>query len=1225
MKENKRMPKRLSSLATLLGLAGLLSLAILPIASASAASPWWQVLSGSRPTNLWTATDNVQEISSEVDSESGALAVGMTVDGNSIGCLGGGSYFGFYSADELCQLLGYPEAIETAADLKAALEGPFGTSTVEVSGGPAGSAPLVVTVPGRPAPEIKLKNNAGEPFIGTATNTVLSQGGSGRLVLTLTNLGNAKLDATSSHVKIVDKLPEGAIATGVEAIAGFQDKSGPVQCAVEAPEEVICKFEGELPSFEAIEVEILTSLPGSPPVALGGAPGEVSVSGGNAPAASAPQTLNVSPDPVRFGIERFSAEAEEEGGSPVRQAGSHPFQFTTTLQLNAGAVSGDDLTKIVEQPALPRNLRFPLPAGLIGNATIAPQCTMTDFLTRPPNEIFLNSCPDESAIGVASVTIIAPGSLGLVRQAVPVFNLPPAHGEPARFGIFPVGDPVVIDTALEPDDKYRIVASVSNVTQLAQLLASTTTLWGTPGDPRHDNARGWSCTDRIFKTNPCARPSGLGEGAFLRMPVNCNSPLDFGMAVEPWNAPLGSVIDSTSASGEPMLGCNRVPFDPTVSSAPTAKLAESPSGLDFKLTMPNSGLLNKDAIAEGQPKKVEVTMPEGMTLNPSAAEGLATCSPADYARERFDSRPGEGCPEASKIGNVKIKTPLIGDQIDGALYEATPHENPFDSLLALYIVARAPERGVLVKLPLRVDTNKQSGQIVTTLDNSPQQPIESFEMHFREGGRAPLVTPPACGDYPIVAKFVPWSAADPDNPAPGEVVTRTSTFTVQHGVDGGPCPSGGLPPFDPGYEAGSINNDAGSFSPFDMRLTRKDGEQDMTKFSTVLPPGVLGSLAGVGKCPDAAVAAAKAKTGKEEQASPSCPASSEIGRSTVGAGVGSVLTWIPGKIYLGGPYHGDPLSVIAITPAVAGPFDVGTVVVQEALTLNPRTAEVEVDGAHSDPIPHILEGIPAKIRDLRVYVDRPEFILNPTSCDESSAKAILFGSYLDVLSPADDKPAALSTRYQAANCQNLGFKPHLALQLKGGTRRGGHPGLKATYTPRRGDANLKGLTVRLPSSAFLDQAHIRTICTRVQFAAGGGNGEQCPKGARYGYIKAWTPLLEEPLEGPVFLRSSNHKLPDLLFALHGLVNIEVDVRIDSAHGGIRASLEDAPDATLSRVVLHMQGAKKGLIINSKNLCAATNRANVLASGHNGKQFHTHPLMKAQCGKARHKKHKRHHR
>jgi len=302
------------------------------------------------------------------------------------------------------------------------------------------------------------------------------------------------------------------------------------------------------------------------------------------------------------------------------------------------------------------------------------------------------------------------------------------------------------------------------------------------------------------------------------------------------------------------------------------------------------------------------------------------------------------------------------------------------------------------------------------------------------------------------------------------------------------------------------------------------------------------------------------------------------------------------------------LSVIAITPAVAGPFDVGTVVVHEALTLNPKTAEVEVDGAASDPIPHILKGIPAKLRDLRVYVDRDNFTLNPTSCDPSATEATLFGGGGNAFTSADDVPVLLQDRFQAASCASLGFKPKLGLKLKGGTKRGGHPGLTATYRPRKGDANVEGLIVRLPRSAFLDQAHIRTICTRVQFAA-----DNCPKGAQYGYIKAWTPLLEQPLQGPVWLRSSNHKLPDLVFDLHGLVDIEVATRIDSIRGGVRASVDSIPDAPLSKVVLRMQGAKKGLIVNSRNLCAGTNKANVQSHGQNGKISDFNPVMQPDCG------------
>jgi hypothetical protein len=1213
IKETPRMPKRFGTFAALIGFA-LLLLAALPISASAAPSPWWQVLTGSRPTNMWEPSDNVQEIETELGTFFGfeGFAAEIEVSGKTVGCLGTANFVGSL----LCQnAAGFPP-VETAAQLEATLEAAFGTSEVEVSGGPVGGEPFVVTVPDREA-SIRLTPISG---LGSSEVEVLSRGGSGRLVLTFTNLGDAPVDAVPAPnspiqpVTIVDQLPEGVIATGTEAVAGAGGGAGSVDCSIEAPDEVICNFEGTLPSYEAIEVEVLVSLTGSPPAA--GAPGEVTISGGNAPAASGAQVVKVSQAPVPFGLERFSAETEEEGGAPARQAGGHPFQFTTTLQLNSGAVTsaaGGGRAR-TEQPALPRNLESILPPGLIGNATVMPRCDMAMFFRVLE---FVNRCPDVSVIGAASVTIVEVGALGFLREAVPVFNLPPAPGEPARFGFIAVGVPVVIDTSLDPDNEYRIVASVNNVTQLAQFLSSTLTLWGTPGDPRHDSARGWDCVYNLPATGqlgPCERPDNLHEAAFLRQPVSCASPLNFGMQVEPWNVPVGSVVDEASFTGDPLLGCNRVPFDPSVESAPTSKLAENPSGLSFNLSMPNSGLLNGDAIAEGQPKKVEVTLPEGMTLNPSAAEGLAVCTPADYARETFNSKPGAGCPNASKIGNVEIDTPLIEEQVKGALYMAAPHDNPFDSLLALYIVARVPERGILVKLAGKVEPDPKTGQIVTIFDDAPQTPFTSFDLSFREGGRAPLVTPPACGSYDVVARFVPWSAQDPNNPAPNEVVTRTSSFEVQRGVDGGACPSGGVPPFEPGFEAGSLNNNAKSYSPFYMRLIREDGEQNMTKFSSILPPGVLGKLAGVAKCSDAAIEAAKGKTGKEELASPSCPSNSQIGRVSTGAGVGSVLTYVGGSLYLGGSYKGAPLSVVAVVPAVAGPFDVGTVVTREALTLNPETAEVEVDGAASDPIPHILAGIPLKVRDLRVYVDRDNFILNPTSCDPSTAKATLFGSYLDLFSPADDVPAHMSSRFQAANCLNLGFKPKLKLNLKGGTKRGDFPGLRATLKARGSDANIAGAQVTLPRSAFLEQGHIGTICTRVQFKA-----ENCPKASVYGHAKATTPLLDQPIEGPVYMRSSNHKLPDLVIALKGIVDVNVSSRIDSFKGGLRSSFESVPDAPISSFVLTMKGGKKGLIVNSRNLCAGKNRAKVTFTAQNGRVARLRPEMKPRCGKARKRK------
>jgi hypothetical protein len=1240
-KEIKTMPKSLRTLATLM-VAGLLLLAVLPAASASAAEPWWQVLTGSRPTHLWEPVDAVE--TQEVTGETFVMiyAVEVKVAGQVVGCLGSGSLepVGGSSADQICQgETGFP-ASESAEEFEEMLEGPYGAGQVQVTGGPAGAAPFKVESPWGPPIEVTplVAEIFGTPFaLGLNVGSKVLSEGSGRLVLTLTNLGTAPVDGGATPVTIVDKLPEGAIAAGVEGFAGAFDTSGtraepstPVECAVVAQDEVACSYEGELPPYEAIEIEIFTALAGTPPAV--GAPGEVTVSGGNASSVSVEQSIVVSDEPVPFGIEKFSAMAEEEGGDTVKQAGAHPFQYTNTIQLNAGAVHPTPNTGVsgarylaTDQPGLPRNFRFPLPAGFVGNATAMPQCKMEDFLR---NFEFKNVCPDATVVGVSSVTIVEEQNLGLLRLAVPVFNLPPAFGEPARFGFVAGAVPVLIDTEVDPENGYRITAGVTNNSQVPQILSATTTFWGTPDDPRHDNARGWNCV-YFSPAGPCERPPSLDESSFLRMPVQCSSPLAFGAELEPWNVPLGSQVSRASFTGAPLLGCNSVPFNPSIESAPTSKLAENPSGLSFSLKMPNSGLLNKDGIAEGQAKKVEVDLPAGMTINPSQGEGLAGCGPADFAREKVNSKPGEGCPEASKIGTVQITTPLIEEEVRGSLYVASPHDNPFGSLLSLYMVARAPERGILVKQAGRVDPDPVTGQLTTTFDDLPQVPFSTFDLEFRPGGRAPLVTPPTCdadpsqpGNQPftIVTRFTPWSAQDPNNPAPDEIVSRTSTFTVDRGVDGGPCPAGGIKPFRPGLLAGSINNAAGKYSPFNVRLTRNDGEQEFTNFSIKLPPGVIGKLAGIPFCSDAAIAAAKGRTGPtggaEELASPSCPAASQIGRTLVGSGVGALLTYVPGKLYMAGPYSGAPLSIVAITAAKVGPFDLGTVVVRQALRINPETAEVFVDATGSDPIPHIIQGIPVHARDIRVYVDRPNFVLNPTSCERTSTASTVLGSGLDFGSPADNVPVTVTSPFQAADCASLGFKPRLQLSLKGKTRRGGNPALKAVMRPRMGDANTARISVALPRSEFLDQSHIRTVCTRVQFKAGAGSGTECPRGAIYGRAKAWTPLLDKPLEGPVFLRSSENPLPDMVLALRGLVDVHAVGRIDSVNGGIRTTFDFVPDAPITKVVLEMGGGKKSLLENSTNICRGKHNATVKMKGHNGRIRNFQTPLKAKCGKAR---------
>ncbi len=927
-----------------------------------------------------------------------------------------------------------------------------------------------------------------------------------------------------------------------------------------------------------------------------------------------------------FGINNFDLTFTNQDGTYATQAGSHPFATTITAGANIDK-------KLIPEGWL-KDLSADLPPGFIGDPTAYPQCATAEYLEI--SSAGEPDCPLSTQVGIAAVSANKAGTWGTYS----IFNLKPPPGVLLRLGFRIVAQNTFIDARFRTAPPYHAVGGARDIPQLLNVFGSKIQLWGNPSDPAHDELRGGCGSQgtsslapgdiKGFEFQPTGKscPVAANPKPFITLPTNCSEPLLSSYQAASWNDRDGDGLPDTDAGSilthdpfgtpAPFDGCARLRFTPKTETKTSSESAETGSGLDFSVDFHDEGLTSVEGLAQSQVKKAVVTLPEGLTINPSVGEGLAVCTPAQIDKETLDSQPGEGCPNASKLGTLHVDTPLLDEGIDGSVFLAqqddaattTPGaENPFDSLIALYLVLRNTDLGILIKLPLKVEPDPKTGQLVATLDDSPQVPFSHFNFHFKEGARAPLITPSACGTYTTSAKFYPW--ADPNNPT-----TVSSSFEITHGVGGGPCPPGGVPPFHPGFSAGALNNNAGSFSPFNMRLIRSDGEQDMTKFSAILPPGELGSLAGVSKCPDSAIDVAKSKTGRQEIASPSCPSNSLIGHTLAGAGVGGSLTYVGGQIYLGGPWHGDPLSVISVTPAVAGPFDAGTVVVRLALTLNSKTAEVEVDGAASDPIPHILKGIVLKVRDLRVYVDRHDFLLNPTSCDESKARATLFGSYLNVFDPADDVPVALSDRYQAANCLNLGFKPKLDLNLKGGAKRGGHPGLIANYTPRKGDANVKGLVVRLPRSAFLDQAHIRTICTRVQFAA-----KACPPGAQYGFIKAWTPLLEEPLEGPVWLRSSSHKLPDLVFDLHGLVDVEVSVRIDSANGGIRATLENSPDAPLSKVVLKMQGGKKGLIVNSRNLCGATSKANVDFTGHNGKEFSAHPVMKADCGKRKGKRHK----
>jgi hypothetical protein len=1099
----------------------------------------------------------------------------------------------------------------------------------------------------------------------------LPTGGQGTLVLRASNLGNAP---TTGPATLSASLPEGlgvveeevegsevpqvsffafSRQAGKEDLAKATSFGIPLEYCKTAGRLITCKTEPEPPfnegeagefhniaplnPYEYLEIRVKVRDRG----AVSGAPFEAGISGGGAAPLIRRHGIPIGAGAPAYGAEEYALVPEEEGGAVDARAGSHPYQLTATFALNQ---SSDEPTRgspnHVAAPAQPRNLNFLLPPGQLGNATAVPQCSALDF-THVVKGGTENLCPQDTAIGVSAVTIYEPLNVELITYPVPLFNLEPAYGEPARFGFTLVGTPIILDTSVRSGKggDYGVTVTSANTSQLVNFISSTVTFWGTPGDPSHDSSRGWSCLVGGFLTQeggrglPCEPQKQAKPPAFLTLPTNCAAPFVTSSEGDSWPDPstrsikFGPFAYSLEEGGSPLslIGCNQLPFEPTIKAEPTSNAATSPTGLSFDINFDDQGLSNPEGTAQSQMKKAVVTLPEGFTTNPSVAEGLKACSEAEYEASTVEA--GTGCTEESKIGEVEIESPLVKPVVRGSLFVAKQKENPYGNLLTIYMVAKNPEVGVIIKQALRVTPNPITGQLTTEVDNVPQLPFSRFHLSFRQGQRSPLVTPPACGTYAVKAQLSPWSN-------PGARVERESSFQITQGPEGQGCPSGGVPPFHPGLEAGTLNNAAGTYSPFVTHITRKDSEQEITRFSIKLPTGLIAKLKGVSECSDAGVAAAKAREheggGQEELSSPSCPSNSEVGHSLVGSGVGNVLAYAPGKLYLAGPYHGSPISLVSITAAKVGPFDLGTVVVRFALDVNHETAEVSVDGANSDPIPHIVDGIPIHLRDIRAYVDRPNFALNPTSCAKKSTAATVLGSGLNFASSSDDVPVTVSSPFQAADCASLGFAPKLALSLTGKkTHRGALPAFKAVLTYPKGGAyaNIAKAQVTLPPSEFLEQGHLKNVCTRKVFETGATPGENCPADSIYGKARAVTPLLDQPLEGPVYLRTGyGTRLPELAAALNGpQISITLAGKIDSVHkkgvegSRIRNTFAMVPDAPVERFVLELKGGKKGLLVNSTDVCKGTHKALAAFTGQNGKLDEYEPALKAQCGKSKGKK------
>ena len=1020
--------------------------------------------------------------------------------------------------------------------------------------------------------------SAAQPWwhvISSARPSYLPPGGEGTIVASVENLGDLQAGSEKSPVKIADVLPAGLKPVAIAGSKWFGNTGTPLSCSLPA---LTCTLEGSLAPYQQMEVRIRVKVEEG---AQTGDLNRVSVSGGGgAPPATLQRPVTVSEEAVPFGVEDFELRAEEEGGALTTQAGSHPFQVTGTFVFNQGAEKTGGAGKPeVLTPALPKDIDTLLPPGLIGDPTPLATCTIPQFTRQRVGgeNAEENECPAQTAVGMAAVTVEEPGLVGYTAVTVPVFNLEPAFGEPARFGfVVPIsGATVILDTALRsgPGEDYGVTISSLNTTEQVGTLSAQVSFWGVPGDQRHDNSRGWACL---------SESEGLGHGlcvpstdkhppAFLTMPTSCSGALKASAQVNSWATPADHQSFFPPEPLQSLDGCNRLPFSPAISAQPSTDRASAPSGLDFNLDFHDEGLTSAEGLSQSHLKDIAVTLPEGLTVNPSAGVGLSGCRPGEYAKETIGSRPGEGCPNSSKLGTVEVTTPLLPVAIHGSLYIAQPYENPFGSLLALYVVLKNPEKGILIKLAGKVTPNPLTGQLTTTFEGNPPVAFSHFNFHFREGQQAPLITPPTCRTYETQAQLSPFS--EPSSP-----LTDFSSFQITKGFDGGPCPSG--VPFAPQLQAGMLNNNAGNFSPFFLHLTRSDADGEISSFSTNMPPGLSGVITGIPYCPEADIALARGKSGVAEEASPSCPQGSLLGHSLVGTGVGAVLAYTPGKVYLAGPYNGDPFSLVSVTSAVVGPFDLGTVVIRFGLRIDPHTTQVSVDPSASEPIPTILRGIVTHVRDIRVTIDRPNFTLNPTSCDPMAISSTV-GSDLQ-------QSATISSRFQATNCQALKFAPKFSVSTQAKTSKANGASLttKLSYPPNSlgSYANIAKVKVELPKELPSRLTTLQKACTSAQFDA---NPAGCPAASLIGHATVHTQLLPVPLSGPaIFVSHGNEAFPSLEIVLQGDgVTVELLGTTLIRNGVTSTTFKSTPDAPFSSFELTLPEGPYSALAANADLCA----------------------------------------
>jgi hypothetical protein len=864
-------------------------------------------------------------------------------------------------------------------------------------------------------------------------------------------------------------------------------------------------------------------------------------------------------------IESFSSSIS------TTQAGAHPDIETSFMLESPGS------------PEAARNAIFNAPEGIFGNPNAVPRCTSSDYAQQ--------RCPSNTQVGLITVYAGYEGDPDHLLGTAPMYDLTPGpHTALLGFTVPILDIPINIPVNVRTGGDYGLRFTVSNMTQLTPLAGAHLTFWGFPADEVHD-------VERFAKGspgNPAGCPgladascvglpakAGIAVHPFTDNPTTCpGNSLPVRLAVETYQDP--GHFSHADGSYPPITECEKEVFKPVLTVKTTTNEADSASGLDITLNDPQ---FLGFAASPSELQAATVVLPPGLTINPDAADGQTACTDSEA---RFGSEEPAECPDNAKIGTVGIHSVALDGTLEGSIYIGEPKPgNQYRFFMTV------DGFGIHAKLIGTFRPDPATGQVTAYFEDLPQVPFDLIEVHLFASDRGLIATPTTCRLYEVHGVFYPWNKTLPQ-------VNSNSNISIEAGPNGSTCP-GALRPFSPRLAAGTSHSVAGAFTDFSLQLDRDDGDQFLGDLNFAMPPGLTGSLRGITYCPEASITAAARNPGRVEASAPSCPASSQIGTTNVAAGPGGHPFHAIGRMYMAGPFKGAPLSLVAVTPALAGPYDYGTQVVRVAIHVDPRDAHVV---AISDTVPSIIGGVPIRLRSIRVNLNRPNFIINPTNCSNFAVNSQGIGDQGTVTD--------FSSYFHADNCSTLPFKPKLKVIQMGGrkaTRRSHNPRLRFDLRTRIGDANIKSISVTLPKSFAIDQRHLGNICSRGQLAA-----EQCAGRQAIGTVSVRTPLLDAPLSGPAYAVSGFGKLPHVVFILNGQVAIMPEAESSSVRGGhLKTVVPIVPDAPVGLFRLDLFGGKHGYLVNTRSLCRSAAEVSIRYAAQNGASLTQHVKTGTACG------------